>query len=246
METTAEKKLELIAQLLAKAESTTPEEAEALTEHASRLMVKYGIEQARIDERRAKLGQASERIIEERMIFRGTYARDLRGIGIDVVFGLGTMRPLQSEWRGEGSVLHIVGFESDVQQAKTLIASLELQAMVALRAWWKQVRASYAYEWYTESDRRRARSGFLRGFGSGAGARIRESRQRVVEEAGTGTDLVLVSRRKRVDAEVDSQTRGVARGRRQADSHGFSYGHRAGRQANTGERQVTSGRALTA
>ena len=74
----SEAKLDLIAKLLAKAEQTTPEEAEALTEHAERLMVKYGIEQARIDERRARLGQTQEEIVKERMLFTGAYARHAR------------------------------------------------------------------------------------------------------------------------------------------------------------------------
>jgi len=73
----SEAKVELIAKLLAKAERTTPEEAEALTEHAERLMVKYGVEQALLDERRARLGQTREEIVQERMLFTGTYARDI-------------------------------------------------------------------------------------------------------------------------------------------------------------------------
>src|SRR5690606_33971635 len=90
-------KLDLITKLLAKAESTTPEEAEALTEHAERLMLKYGIEQARIDEQRARRGEAQEEIVKERMLFTGAYARDLREIGIRVAAALETVTPLQAD-----------------------------------------------------------------------------------------------------------------------------------------------------
>lgn len=238
----SEKKLDLIAQLLAKAERTTPEEAEALTEHAARLMVKYGIEQARIDERRAKLGQASEKIIEARKLFTGVYAMDLRDLGVQVAFGLGTLRPLVSKtWKGL-PVLHLVGFESDVQQAQVLIASLEVQAMIAMRAWWAEERSFFSF--YTESEKRRARSGFLRGFGNGAAARIRSNRATVIAESGSGTDLVLLSRRERVDQLVDARDIGTARKRQEADESSFYDGDRAGREANTGEKAVGTGKAI--
>ncbi|KJQ55635.1 DUF2786 domain-containing protein [Microbacterium sp. SA39] len=229
-------KLDLIAKLLAKAESTTPEEAEALTEHAERLMVKYGIEQARIDERRGRLGQEREEIVQERIIFTGTYARDMRELGTRVALALDTVRPLHAE--GAGSVLYLVGHTSDVQQARTLTASLEVQAMVAMRTWWAHHRD--AYRPFSESDKRRARSGFIRGFASGAADRISESRQAIVEEAGHGTELVLASRRDRVDDAVGRMSTRRGRGRQGADAGAFMHGHRSGTQARTGERAMAA------
>lgn len=239
----SEAKVDLIAKLLAKAERTTPEEAEALTEHAERLMVRYGIEQALIDERRARLGQTQEQIVQERMHFTGAYARDLRELGIGVALALGTIRPLQGEHPNGGSLLYLVGFASDVQQAKVLTASLQVQSMVAMRVWWATERHVYAR--YTDGVRHRARSGFVRGFGVGAAARIRESRQSIIEEAGSGTDLVLTSRRDRVDAAANAIAGGRARRRRGADATAFTDGHRSGRQANTGGSALTQGRSLT-
>lgn len=235
-----EAKLDLIAKLLAKAERTTPEEAEALTEHAERLMVKYGIEQARIDERRARLGQAQEEIVQERMLFTGAYARDMRELGGGVAHALGTLRALQAEHPGGGSILYLVGYTSDVRQAQVLTASLQVQTMVAMRAWWVVERQFYV--WHSEGDRRRARSGFVRGFGVGAAARIRESRRTIIEEAGSGTDLVLASRRDRVDAVVDAMSTRRARARQSADAGSFYSGHRSGREANTGGTGIGQGR----
>ncbi|UJP09398.1 DUF2786 domain-containing protein [Microbacterium sp. KUDC0406] len=222
-------KLDLITKLLAKAESTTPEEAEALTEHAERLMLKYGIEQARIDEKRARLGQTSEEIVQERMLFSGAYVRDIRELGAGVALALGSLHPLYGN--GE-SALYFVGFASDVRQAQILTASLEVQAMVAMRSWWTIER--HRYHWGSEADRRRARSGFIRGFGVGAAERIRESRRMLLAEAGTGMDLVLASRKERVDTFVDGMRLRKARTRRGADAGGFTRGHAAGREANTG------------
>lgn len=239
-----DKRLELIAQLLAKAERTTPAEAEALTEHATRLMLKYGIEQARIDERRAKLGQASEAIIEVSLGWEGRYARAMLDLGHAVVLALGTLRPLQSI-RERSTRLYIVGFESDVRQAEVLIRSLELQSTVAMRAWWAGRRADYRFA--SDGGKAQARIGFLRGFAVGVGQRISANRLQEVGEAGTGTDLVLVSRRSRVDEYVDGLgVPNAAADRRKAlDVAAAVAGARAGREANTGEREVTMGRALT-
>lgn len=129
-----------------------------------------------------------------------------------------------------------------MRQVTLLTASLQVQSMVAMRTWWKTERALYA--WSSEGEKRRARSGFVRGFGVGAAARIRESRRSIVEAAGTGTDLVLAGRRDRVDAAADAIAGGKARRRRGADALSFSDGHRSGRQANTGGGAITPGRGL--
>lgn len=237
----SDNKLDLIAQLLSKAESTTPEEAEALTEHAERLMVKYGVEQAMIDDRRARLGQTHEQIVERRRAFTGVYAADFRELGAQVAFGLGTMRPLQSKnWDG-AHVLHLVGYESDVDQAVVLISSLQVQGMVAMREWWKQVRQRHA--WGSESEKRRARSGFLRGFAAGARQRIAANKLTIIEEAGSGAELVLVNRRDRIDEHI-GRTR-KARKRGSVDAAGYTHGYRAGHEANTGDRELTHRKALT-
>ncbi|UWF77598.1 DUF2786 domain-containing protein [Microbacterium neungamense] len=234
-----EAKLDLITKLLAKAESTTPEEAEALTEHAERLMLKYGIEQARIDARRAERGQPQEEIVKERMLFTGVYARDVREIGAGVANALDSIRPLYGERPGGGMLLFLVGYASDVRQARLLIESLQVQAMVAMRAWWAIER--HRYWWEPDAEKRRARSGFLRGFGVGVAARIRENRRAIVEASGTGTDLVLASRRERVDAVARTMARGYARRRQGADAYAFARGRISGSEANTGERAVPPG-----
>ena len=230
-----EDKLDLIAKLLAKAESTTPEEAEALTEHAERLMVKYGIEQARLDARRGEAGQSREEIVQERMLFAGVYARDIRELGAGIALALGTIRPMYAD-AAAGAILYLVGFASDAQPAKLLTTSLEVQAMIAMRAWWKRERG--VYQWHSESEKRRARSGFFRGFGIGAAERIKESRNSIVEEAGSGTELVLASRRDQLDAFVDAIPTKRARTRQGADASAFVQGRISGRTANTGGHAV--------
>lgn len=231
----SEDKLDLITKLLAKAESTTPEEAEALTEHAERLMVKYGIEQARLDERRAQAGGVREKIVQERMLFTGAYARDIRELGAGIAVALDSIQPMYGA-NTAGVVLYLVGFASDVKQARILTASLEVQAMIAMRDWWKRERELY---WrLPEREKRRARSGFIRGFGIGASERIKESRMAIIEESAVGTELVLASRRDKVDDFVDSIATGKARQRQGVNASAFMQGRQSGRKASTGGRAV--------
>jgi len=242
----SEKKIDLIAQMLAKAESTTPEEAEALTAAAEKLMVKYMIDQSVIDARRAKKGEASEKIIEQRFDFTGAYRGELVNLAFRVAVGLGNLRAMQYTG-GTGKVfsIWIIGFESDVAQAKILIESLQLQAAVAVREWWKLNKAEYS--WQSSYEQEKARRSFVHGFGSGAGKRITESRRQVVEEVSTGTALVLVNRKDQVDAYYDQKDLRKSRSRSATGADAAaSHGYRAGQQANTGEKSVGNTKAVGA
>ncbi|QGJ88860.1 hypothetical protein PBI_TEAMOCIL_5 [Microbacterium phage Teamocil] len=238
-----DKKADTIAALLAKAESTTPEEAEALREHAYRLMEKYMIDQAIIDARRAKLGQASEQIVTRIIAFEGMYRRDMVTLGSQVVHALGSMRPLVSNGRLINR-LHIVGFESDVAQAEVLIRSLEVQALLAVKDWWYGVRNTVQYAYSPDRDKVRARHTFVTAFGMGAAERIEANRNQVIHEAGTGTELVLVDRRAKVDDFVDGMGLRTSHSKRKYDPNAFVHGVAAGHQARTGERSVSMGRGL--
>lgn len=242
----SEKKIDLIAQLLAKAESTTPEEAEALTQHAERLMVKYAIDQAVIDERRAKKGEASEKIIEARLDFTGAYRGEMINLALNVIHGLGNLRGMQYTG-GQGKVFSywVIGFESDVEQATLLINSLQVQAAIAVREWWKVNKAIYGYE--SSYNQEKARRSFVHGFGTGAGARIRDSRKVIFEEQSTGTELVLVSRKAKVDAHFEGIPTKLGRGRNATGRDGAAVsGYKAGKQANTGGKSVSQGKGISA
>lgn len=108
--------------------------------------------------------------------------------------------------------------------------------MVAMRAWWQSVRLHYA--WYSEGQKRSARSGFLRGFASGVGSRIAESRRTLIAESGIGTDVILADRKQRTDAVADALVSGTARRRGTVDALAYRQGHHSGRQANTGTQRA--------
>lgn len=242
----SDKKIELIAQLLAKAEQTTPEEAEALTEHAERLMLKYGIEQAVINDRRAKSGQSEEEIVTVTMLFKGAYRLEYLFMGVEVAGALGSIRCMKSTYKNQSATLYMVGFKSDVEQAQVLLSSLMLQSVVATRVWWKVNKGLYAAD--TSYDQEAARRSFVRGFSIGAGRRIAANRQQAVHEAGSGTELVLVDRAAKVNAFVDSTMKlGVDKSRGGKGSYqARNAGFQAGQNASTGEKAVSNRKAVSA
>lgn len=241
-------KTTLIERLLAKAESTTPEEAEALTEAAERLMVKHGIDAAMLAAKRKS--SEPEKIVTEGVQFSGTYAYGELLMASAVVQAFGTMRVYKTGTTSSPYMtLHIVGFESDVAQTKTLISSLTIQSVVAMRAWWKKNRS--AYQWYTESEKRNVRRQFIISFGQGAAERIKAATSEILNETqaaepGTSNALVLVDRKAQVDDHLDNsdlkfrKTRAIRGGGRDAREAGQT----AGRNANTGGKAFGSAKAL--
>lgn len=244
----SDKKIDLIAQLLAKAESTTPEEAEALTAAAEKLMVKYAIDMAVIEERRAKKGEASEKVVTRFIHFKGAYRGELLHLAQCVANGLGTLRFLQNTSGNKGKVFtgYLIGFESDVDQAEILINSLQLQAAVAVRAWWKSNSSSYSIE--SAYNQEKARRSFVYGFGTGVGVRLIGIRLETVEESKAGTELVLANRLVKVNEYVDSQYNPKNARSRTATSGGSAAheGREAGKRANIGSKAMTQGRGVEA
>ena len=233
-----------IQRLLAKAESTTPEEAEALTEAAERLMVKHGIDAAMLAAKRQS-GEP-EKIVTESVQFSGTYVYGELLMASAVVQAFGTMRVYKSGTTSSPHMtLHIVGFESDVAQAKTLISSLTLQSVVAMRAWWKANREEY--RWYSESEKKNVRRQFIISFGQGAAERIKAATTEILAESdteeGTSNALVLVNRKSQVDEHLDGSGLRLrsARGIRGGGRNAHEAGQAAGRVANTGGSAVGSG-----
>lgn len=230
-----------IALLLAKAESTTPEEAEALTEAAEKLMVRHGITQAMIDARRATSSEPEE-IVVQTLRFTGDHCRGMHDMAVEVAFAFGTVRLMSSGRARAWQRLDIIGYESDVEQINLLITSLQLQAAVAMRSWLKGDRR---HQSLTQAERRRAKHSFLLGFGLGARERISRATQEVVSET-PGSELALRDRKSVVDEWVDGFYGKV--GKRNPSTglgYGIDDGRSAGAQANTGDRAIGGHRALT-
>lgn len=228
-----------IAALLAKAESASPEEAEAFTDQAMRLMAKFNIDQSLLDMRRAAAGGKPESIIKYTFRFTGTYHRALLYTFEGVAKALGLQASF-SRYSNE-STLHIYGFESDVAQAKLLIASLQLQLVVALDSWWK----TYEYKsWLSPMEKFKARRTFMFGFGEGVESRIYASRKSAIAEAESttpGAGLMLRDRASQLEQYYKSlSVRTVKVKQEVTDADAYLNGYESGERADTGEKRLSS------
>lgn len=244
------KRLDTIAKLLAKAESTQyPAEAEALTEQAERMMVRYGIDKAAVDFERGKRGEVRENIIEVKVELHGTYGR-VRMLGYAaVVEAFGTCTALGSSYAAKNwNWLYIIGAESDVNAMVRLVNSLVVQSDHALRAWWK----SYELKPYlTDRQKLVERRTFQKSFASGAALRVWRMVQEAKDESGTGagTELVLADRQQRAQAkaeELHGKVRSARSSMKGGTSHAAVAGKKAGLEANVrGGHEVEGRRAIS-
>lgn len=249
---------EKIAKLLQKAETTTPEEAQALTQKAVELMQKYGVTQAMLNARRTG---DKERIEVFQIPLKGIYAMAYESMMTSIARAYGDVQTFYTQYKQSAVVLTITGFESDVSQLKILLTSLQLQVVVALDAWWKSPKYETAGEMITHTldrmsatpmEKFKARRTFIKAFGAGAAERIRRARRTIVQEAEKstpGTELVLRDRAKMVEEFVTAKFPDLKTVKIREKSGGYGAsraGYEAGQNANTGDKQVGNKRALNA
>jgi Protein of unknown function (DUF2786) len=229
-----EKMKDKIAKLLAKAEGTdNPHEAETFSNAATKMMLRLGIEEAEV--RAAMTGaKPVEKVITKTTAeFPALFIKARLGIAAEVANSLGNMRC----YIMGGKKLAIVGFESDVDRAMMLIASILIQADHAQATWWR----TYPKAGMKQSEAFRARRQFLFSFRSAVGIRIREFYQEAVAEAAPGTALVLRDKQAAVDEEFSKLA--LRAGRRLKGSWaGAEEGRAAGSRANVGGRGLGGGR----
>lgn len=227
-----------ITKLLSKAESTTPEEAEALVERAQYLMIKYSIEAAEIDERKRADGQATEEIITASIVLSGRWAMQHRSLLGTIIFhsdGIQGYLSLTGKPNG-ACIYYMVGYKSHVEQVKRLCESVLIQSVVALRKFTKEHPLKGLL---SGSEMWREGKGFLMGYSRGIGTRLSRAQQEVKQEGGS-TELVLAR-----DARVSDWVRtnvgplGKARGSStSSSSYARESGHAEGMNANTGGAEV--------
>lgn len=233
-----EKALDKIAKLLAKAENTTPEEAAAVTERAEKLMLKYSIDQAVLNSRRAASGErVDEKIIRFTFEFKGTYHRGLLytfeqiagALGFRVSFRRGTNR----------SSMTIMGFESDIENGKLLLTSLQLQLTAALTSWWKDYDGK---DYMTPMQKFKARRSFMYSFADGVVHRVWNRRRRLMTEAEVetpGTEVAVRDRSKILDAAYEALgIKGVKIKMEITDADASVNGYEAGSNADTGDARL--------
>jgi hypothetical protein len=240
---TEDKIADKIAKLLRQAEGTDNEdEARTFTAHAAALMVRHGIDQARVEALMAPDDARREEIRTVAIKMTGSYRVALRRLAFSVVSGLGTCREFYVSHRNY-DVFYVVGHASDVDAAMVLITSIGMQSSDALKRWWADERW-----WYdTPNERFRARRQFLISFGEGVRDRLmiqRRGTEAEAELAEPGTALAIVSRAAHLDVHMADRHPDIrkVRSRMVGDGNARDAGRRAGRLARVNEAEVGSGR----
>lgn len=219
--------------------------ADAALALAEKIMLKYSIDVAVLAARR-DASAVSESIVTQTVEFTGIY-RVALAVQFDQLVRAfsATIRSFISK-RERAEVLHLVGYESEVRNLRTLITSIQLQAVASLNRWWRtyeyrdQLPGMVGYK-----TRRQYVSSFVRG----ATDRIELARQTALGSSEPGTALVLRDRRSSVDAFVRANYNLVPRQTQllPGSADAADAGRAAGRRANTGDpsvgndrRQITS------
>ena len=237
--------IDRIVKLLAKAEATTPHEAEALMAKAEELMIRHSIELLDIERAQGKSQTKPEQIITHKIVFEGkSYAKVRMSNALGIAKALGLQGYYIAARDMRTYTAFIVGYERDVRDAELLINSLDMQGATAMKEWWAVERAEYSYESYRAQ--RMERRTFLLGFGSVASQRIRARRKQVASEyVGTGTDVAIIDRERQVRVHLESTVR-LGRGRGNdvtGSSSSRDAGARAGASANIGGTGVGGSRS---
>lgn len=247
-----------ISKLLRKAESTTPEEADLLIAKAQELMRQYAISEAMLD---AARGIERDEIVQEEFIYVGIMRKELGLLGWRVlvannckgVLTTWMTREVNGKMYKQTHVYTATGFKTDVDRARMLDASLQVQAASAMASWWKTKDSS----WMSKTQTHRERQQFLYGYATAVGARlaaankagkaaaIKDESDRTGADATTSVEMVLASRTDRVNDWYDKKYGKTLRSVRMSYGGGsagaHSAGSEAGRNANIGQTGVDRG-----
>lgn len=243
-----------IAKLLRKAETTdSATEADALNAKAQQLMVKYQITDELLAQAEGR--ERTEKIVQETIRYRGVFHRALFNIGWAITKS-NDCRGLINLHTNDTELL-IVGFESDVAHVKMLDMSLQIQASTAMQRWYRGQDVTGL----TPMQKYKMRREFFMAFARGLDVKLQRARaaginEAVVDEAARSgvaadqvkhsTDLVLVSKQRRVDEWMDSTYGGTLRQtRRNYASGGIAArqaGYAAGMSADVGGSSIGGGR----
>jgi hypothetical protein len=243
----AAKYADKIAKLLAKAQTTTPEEAESLVAKAQELMTKYAIDQALLDAMKGE-SERREEIIEAVVEYTGTFRMATWRLA-QAIAKANTCRVLVSDdTRQRVCQLYLIGFESDVERARLLDASLQIQMVRALNAWWTSDPVNALLDRNRKfAARRQFMFSFTQGVKERLGAAVKTATAEATKTHGDSVALVLRSRTDRVDDWVDREygklkytTRNYKGGG--ASAHGA--GLEAGRRADVGQPKVGGQREI--
>jgi hypothetical protein len=231
--------------------AATQAERDTAGQEAERLLAKHAIDRLTLDVDGARRAEREpiERVTIEVRGGRGTVA-------LDVVLGLSAAakalglvahyrdrRTVDRRFDGPDASAHVelvvTGFAADLALAVPLLQSLQVQAVLAMRSWW---RAEPRHRLIPKWDAHLARCAFVQEFGRGAGARLSEGRQQAVASSAAGTALVVANREAAVQDWVEQNLRiRATTDRRSFSGYGRAPGYAAGlRSSGTAQRSLSS------
>jgi hypothetical protein len=231
--------------------AATQAERDTAGQEAERLLAKHAVDRLTLDVHGARRAEREpiEQVSIEVAGGRGTVA-------LDVVLGLiaaARALGLVAHYRDRRTVdrivegpetvprveLAVTGFRSDLTLAVPLLESLQVQAVLAMRTWW---RGEPLHRVIPKWDAHLARCAFVQEFGRGAAARLAEGREQAVASTDIGTALVVASREEQVQDWVQEHVQvRRATDRRSFSGYGRAPGYAAGlRSSGTAQRAVSS------
>lgn len=240
-----------ISKLLMQAENpaATAAEAEAFMAKAAELMVTYAIDEAMVA---AARGLTIDELVQDEFNYTGIYRNGHRSVAVKVAkhFGLKVVVGNDTRDKPIRLPLFLAGFRSDVERARLLDTSLQLQCVNAHNQWWAAHKDEYS--WMDKGLSFRTRRDFVFGFAEGVGSKLYDARRAATAEAkmheaertgaapaeaAASVELVLVGRKKRVEDFYDTvwggRTRNVSHRYGTGAGNGRNAGYNAGRSANT-------------
>lgn len=236
--------LDKVRAMLALAESERElghtEAAESHTATAARWMAKHGIDKALAEAKQGTRARPADR----KFPLRAPYADCKRVLLTRIAAAFGCQVVLVST-RTADEILHVFGFDTDLQQIDLLYTSLLLQMSSALQ------RHSIP-PYVTGRGLMAERRSFMLGFSSGVSPLLEAAYSQAVAEAddsGTvGTELVLASRELDITAAKAAEYPKLRKVRVTYSGRSHGAGEEAGRRANIHDRPEAgsgAGRALS-
>lgn len=226
--------IELVQNLMARAQSTTSEnEARMCRERADKLIFEHAIAGEELV-REAGADIAMAKVTFE---FTGTYKRAFR-IGVATVLNTyGTTFVLVQIGRNT-HWLYVYGEQGDIDMMSYVMASLQEQAMRSMRAWWKREGKTRYY--YSESDRRKARESYVISFFTGVAEQIEESKREV--SVSGSMEIALRDKKSRAEDYASGEISWKPGRRSRGRDYRISEGVEAGRKATLAAGGVEGGR----
>lgn len=229
--TVPEKTLGRVRKLLTKAENTDNEhERETFNRAAAVMMARYGIARAML----AQSDPTSDKLSSKRIVIDVPYAR-LSGFFLiwimEACRGSGFMNIRPATVRGNEHIVHLYGYESDIERVELLWTSLLVQRTLGLAS-------ADVPDYDTPRAYRRA---WVAGFHAVAVGRIALSETRATEQAvaesgaGSGMELVLASRREVATRKMHAENPRIRKVKSVSSSRaGYQDGAEAGERADVG------------